>query len=323
MPGKVTRERRTQTQAVLYLVSLVMIVLGAIDVVFGAAVALSDPAASGPRGHEDLVLTGVAIIAAGALVLATGALGYVASKDYSHAGRYRFLCYLVSLCILLVIAYGWSNGKNLIFDPLVLGATIIYVLVCSTLADQVEKEYALGVRGHLIVRDARQRALHFLSAIIALEGTLFLLVAGTSVALSLMGLDAFGLPGSDAADIPLLVGDARIPGGATLRLAADAPLRLAATGAVDLAMGLAGFAGSNHPRHVLPFLVASSLALAVQATTFAVLALRSGPLSSGAPEALVSMLFFSVCTYLAAGIRRQARTENESRETGRREKESR
>jgi hypothetical protein len=53
------------------------------------------------------------------------------------------------------------------------------------------------------------------------------------------------------------------------------------------------------------------------------MALASGPLSSGAPEALVSMLFFSVCTYLAAGIRRQARTENESRETGRKEKGSR
>lgn len=313
MPGKVTRVRRTQTQAVLYLVSLVMIALGAIDAVFGAAMALSDPAVRGTPGHEDLMLTGVAVAAAGALVLATGALGYVTSKDYSHAGRYRFLCYLVSLCILIVIAYGWSNGRNLIFDPLVLGATIIYVLVCSTLADQVEKEYELGVRGHLIVRDAHQRALHFLSAIIALEGALFLLVSGASAAMPLLGLDAPVLPGADVADIPLPIDGVSISGGATLRLAVDAPFRLAATGAVDFAIGLAGFAGSNHPRRILPFLIASSLALTVQAATFAALALRSGPLSSGAPEALVSMLFFSVCTYLAANIRRQAREQKESR----------
>lgn len=305
MPGKVTHVRRTQTQAVLYLVSLVMIVLGVIDIAFGVVMALSDPAAYGAHGRMELVLTSIAVIAAGTLVLVTGALGYATSKDYSHSSRYRFLCYLVSLCILLVIAYGWSNGRNLIFDPLVLGATIIYVLICSTLADQVEKEYELGVKGTLIVRDARQRALHFLSAIIALEGVLFLLVAAASVAAPLFGPESYELARND-------VTSASLPVAGMVPLTGS-PISLAATGAVDLAMGLAGFAGSNHPKRILPFLIASSLALAVQAVSFVAHALRAGPLSGGAPEAFISMLFFSTCVYLAIDIRRQTREQKEDR----------
>ena len=44
-----------------------------------------------------------------------------------------------SLLILLVIIAGWSNLGRSIFDPVVLAATVIYVLVCSSPADEVER----------------------------------------------------------------------------------------------------------------------------------------------------------------------------------------
>lgn len=313
MGERLTRVRRTHAQAVLYLVSLVMLVLGSIDVLFGVAMIVVDPAVRGAQSQIELTLVGVAVVAAGVLVLVTGAMGYVASKDYSFAPTYRFFCYLVSLCILLVIVYGWSNGTILIFDPLVLAATVIYVLICSTLADRIEREWELGVRGTLVVRDNLQSALHFLSAVVALVGIFFLMAAVGLGILMATGVEPLHQAPFDLTPFPFPL--------AREALAALASLGAALTGLTGIVLGFVGIWCSNHPRYIAIYLVIATVTCVAQALSFASATLAAGAFSGSAPGSAIGMLFSGTGAVLAAKImanqaREDAREDAKAAEKG-------
>ncbi len=294
MAERLTRVRRTKAQAVLYLVSLVMLALGSIDCLFGIAMIVVDPTARGSQSEVELAIVGVAVVAAGALVLVTGAMGYVASKDYSFAPTYRFFCYAVSLCILLVIIYGWSNGDILIFDPLILAATIVYVLICSTLADHIERDWELGVQGTLVVRDNLQSALHFISAVIALVGILFLMAAVSSAILLATGLEPFRQAFFDIDLFPLPLAREALP--------ALASLGAAMTGLAGIALGFAGIWCSNHPRYIVGYFVMAALTCAAQTYSFTSATLAAGVFSGSAPGSAIGALFSGAGALLAARI---------------------
>jgi hypothetical protein len=110
---------------------------------------------------------GLAIVtlAAGALLCATAWLGFAASRDSGRVGPYRFLCYLVGLVLLVAILWSWGSGTILIFNPIVLSTTITYVVVCSSLADRVQREHDEGVRGESFLLSGHQRALRLISQV--------------------------------------------------------------------------------------------------------------------------------------------------------------
>ena len=136
---------RTPTQAVLRMVSILMGGIGALVLVGGLLVLVP-----GVLGGSDLwasVTFGVMILVVAGLLVLTAVLGLAASNNSARVGPYRFLCYLVGLAVLVAIVWGWGMGTFILFNPIVLTTTIVYVLICSRLADKVKEEHDEGVRG--------------------------------------------------------------------------------------------------------------------------------------------------------------------------------
>ncbi len=107
----------------------------------------------------------------------TSVLGLRAAKDSSKVEPYRFLCYLIGLIILIGILWAWGRGELIILDPFVQLNTIVYVVICSNLADKVKKEHDQGIVGTTYWRSRHQRVLHFFSLVsIALSGIALFLV---------------------------------------------------------------------------------------------------------------------------------------------------
>lgn len=165
---------RTPTQAVLRMVSILMGGIGLLVLVGGLLVLVP-----GVLGGQDLwaaVTFGVMILVVAGLLVLTAALGLAASNDSARVGPYRFLCYLVGLAVLVAIVWGWGMGTFILFDPIVLTTTIVYVLICSPLADKVKEEHDKGVSGETFLRSRHQRVLHLLSELVILKGALTLVV---------------------------------------------------------------------------------------------------------------------------------------------------
>lgn len=274
MSHALQRVRRTQTQVILHVVSIVLTILSLIVGLIGIGVVGAWFAGgAGLVDTDQSTLTGgLLTFAAAVLVLVTGVLGIISSEDYSKVGPYRGLCYSVSLLILLVLIYGWANGTFLLFNPLVLMATTIYVLICSTLADRVQSEYDLGIKGKLITRDATQRTLHFLASIITIEGVMYLVAGGVAYYVldqHLLGPDAQG----GAVGLLGLVN----PGGTlTLETPTAIALAIVALGILRLMVGLLGIRGSNHPQRVAPFLAVCLAVSAIQVLSFVASVARAG-----------------------------------------------
>ena len=159
---------RTGTQKALHVVSIIMIVLGVLVILSGA----SQPMTLGDTettADTTSVALGIIVLAMGLVQLVVAAFGLRGSKDASKIGPFRILIWGISLVILATILYGWFfNGNWYIQNsPLLLIGNVIYLLVCSTLADAVKREHDLGIVGEAkaeVERSGSQKALLVIGA---------------------------------------------------------------------------------------------------------------------------------------------------------------
>ena len=248
---------RTPAQHILRIVSIVLIILGAADVLTTSASLFATIMGLRPAlPLEQLELSGVYftfsnnvllgyvfVLFIGVLQVVTSICGLRAAKDSSKVEPYRFLCYLIGLIILLGILWAWGRGELIILDPFVQLNTIVYVVICSNLADKVKKEHDQGIVGTTYWRSRHQRVLHFFALVsIALSGIALFLV------LILLGLH----------DLSRVVNQ---PALATVNqvLAQQGILTifLITLGAVfSLVVGLLALKGSNDARFIRPYILA-------------------------------------------------------------------
>ena len=248
---------RTPAQHVLRIVSIVLIILGAADVLSTSAslfatvmglqpaVPLEQLEFSGVyfAFSNNILLGYVFVLLIGALQVVTSIFGLRAAKDSSKVEPYRFLCYLIGLIILLGILWAWGRGELIILDPFVQLNTIVYVVICSNLADKVKKEHDQGIIGTTYWRSRHQRVLHFFALVsITLSGIALFLV------LILLGLD----------DLSRVVNQ---PALATVNQFLEQQgilaIFLVTVGAVfSLIAGLLALKGSNDARFIRPYILA-------------------------------------------------------------------
>ena len=182
---------RTSAQHILRIVSIVLIILGAADVLITLASLFATIAGLQPAVpleklefsgvyftfSNNILLGYVFVLLIGMLQVITSIFGLRAAKDSSKVEPYRFLCYLIGLIILVGILWAWGRGELIILDPFVQLNTIVYVVICSNLADKVKKEHDQGIVGTTYWRSRHQRVLHFFSLVsIALSGIALFLV---------------------------------------------------------------------------------------------------------------------------------------------------
>ena len=284
---------RTPTQSVLRMVSILMGGIGALVLAGGLVVLV--PAVLGGTDFWAAVTFGVMILVVAGLLVLTAALGLAASNNSARVGPYRFLCYLVGLAVLVAIVWGWGMGTFILFNPIVLTTTIVYVLVCSRLADKVKEEHDKGVSGETFLRSRHQRVLHLLSELVILKGLLTLVVVAVMVA----ALVVYG------------EGERAVISGVPVTVT-GALLSLLALGAVaaggSVGVGALGIWGSNRPQRIRPFLVLASLALVLDLVQVVGRVVERG-LPGLSFDLVLDIVFMAVCVYLAVRIERQPTPE--------------
>lgn len=248
---------RTPTQHVLRIVSIVLIILGAADVLttltslfatimgLQPAVPLEQLEFSGVyfTFSNNVLLGYIFVLLIGAMQIVTSVLGLRAAKDSSKVEPYRFLCYLIGLIILVGILWAWGRGELLILDPFVQLNTIVYVVICSNLADKVKKEHDQGVVGTTYWRSRHQRVLHLFALVsITFSGIVLFLV------LILLGLHDL----SGVVNHPVLETVNQF-----LTQQGILAIFLVTLGAVfSLVVGLLALKGSNDARFIRPYILA-------------------------------------------------------------------
>jgi hypothetical protein len=248
---------RTPAQHILRIVSIVLIILGAADVLTTTGSLVStfmglQPAVPLERLEfsgvyftfsNNVLLGYVFVLLIGMLQVITSIFGLRAAKDSSKVEPYRFLCYLIGLIILVGILWAWGRGELIILDPFVQLNTIVYVVICSNLADKVKKEHDQGIVGTTYWRSRHQRVLHFFSLVsIALSGIALFLV------LILLGLHDF----SRVVNQPVLDTVNQF-----LEQQGILTIFLVTVGAVfSLIAGLLALKGSNDARFIRPYILA-------------------------------------------------------------------
>ena len=287
---------RTPAQAVLRMVSILMGILGAVVLLGGVVMLVGNVMELLPGGDLWTTVTfGVMIVVAAGLLLLTAALGIVASNNSARVEPYRFLCYLVGLAVLVAIVWGWGVGSFILFNPIVLSTTIVYVLICSRLADKVKEEHDNGVRGETFLRSRHQRVLHLLSEIIVLKGMATLVVVLVLAA----ALVVYG-EGERAviSGVPVTVSDT---------LYAVLAVGGAASG-VGVIAGALGIRGSNRPQGIVPSPGVAVLAAAFDLVQVVGMFLERG-LFGVTFDVIFDLLFMGVCVYLAVRVMRQPTPE--------------
>ena len=170
---------RTPAQHILRIVSIVLIILGAADVLITLASLFATITGLQPAVpleklefsgvyftfSNNVLLGYVFVLLIGVLQIVTSVLGLRAAKDSSKVEPYRFLCYLIGLIILVGILWAWGRGELIILDPFVQLNTIVYVVICSNLADKVKKEHDQGIVGTTYWRSRHQRVLHLFALV--------------------------------------------------------------------------------------------------------------------------------------------------------------
>ena len=171
---------RTGTQKALRITSIIMIIFGVLVALSGAII-IASGAAADSLGLNDAVnfqgtetTAGILTMAVGILVLIMGALqlivaflGLRASNDARKVGPYRALSWGISIVILAMIVYNWFLGGTFLDDPFLLIGDVVYLLVCTTLADVVKKEHDRGIVGEAkaeVERSGSQKALLVIGA---------------------------------------------------------------------------------------------------------------------------------------------------------------
>ena len=287
---------RTPAQAVLRIVSIFMALLGALALLGGVLVLATDGSVGIASGDLWAIATfgGIIVVVAGLLLL-TAVLGLAASNNSARVGPYRFLCYLVGLGVLVAIAWGWGLGTFILFNPIILTTTIVYVLVCSRLADKVKEEHDKGVSGETFLRSRHQRVLHLLSELVILKGAL------TLVVVCVLG----------AALVVYGEGERAVISGVPVTVTGALYALLAVGGVAagaSVGVGALGIWGSNRPQKIRPFLVLASVVFLLDLAQAVARLVERGPL--GLPFDLVlDIVFMATCVYLAVRVDRQPTPE--------------
>lgn len=248
---------RTPTQHILRIVSIILIVLGVADVLTTSASLFATVMGLQPAiPLEQLEFSGVYftfsnnvllgyvfVLLIGVLQVVTSVLGLRAAKDSSKVEPYRFLCYLIGLIILVGILWAWGRGDLIILDPFIQLNTIVYVVICSNLADKVKKEHDQGVVGTTYWRSRHQRVLHLFALVsITFSGIALFLV------LILLGLHDF----SRVVNLPALTIVNQF-----LAQQGILTIFLVTLGAAfSLIAGLLALKGSNDARFIRPYILA-------------------------------------------------------------------
>ena len=248
---------RTPAQHILRIVSIVLIILGVADVLITSASLFATIMGLRPAlPLEQLELSGVYftfsnnvllgyvfVLFIGVLQVVTSICGLRAAKDSSKVEPYRFLCYLIGLIILVGILWAWGRGELIILDPFVQLNTIVYVVICSNLAEKVKKEHDQGIVGTTYWRSRHQRVLHFFALVsIALSGIVLFLI------LILLGLHDL----SSVVNQPALATVNQV-----LAQQGILSIFLITLGAVfSLVVGLLALKGSNDARFIRPYILA-------------------------------------------------------------------
>lgn len=268
---------RTPAQHILRIVSIVLIILGTADVLttlasLFATITGLQPAVPLERLEfsgvyftfsNNVLLGYVFVLLIGMLQVVTSIFGLRAAKDSSKVEPYRFLCYLIGLIILVGILWAWGRGELIILDPFVQLNTIVYVVICSNLADKVKKEHDQGIVGTTYWRSRHQRVLHFFSLVsIALSGIALFLV------LILLGLHDL----SRVVNQPFLATVNQF-----LEQQGIVTIFLVTVGAVfSLVAGLLALKGSNNARFIRPYILAVTLIVVFDVVRIIFTALTQG-----------------------------------------------
>ena len=268
---------RTPAQHILRIVSIVLIILGVADVltttgslfatVMGLqpAVPLEQLEFSGVyfTFSNNVLLGYVFVLLIGMLQVITSIFGLRAAKDSSKVEPYRFLCYLIGLIILVGILWAWGRGELIILDPFVQLNTIVYVVICSNLADKVKKEHDQGIVGTTYWRSRHQRVLHFFALVsITLSGIALFLV------LILLGLHDL----SRVVNQPFLATVNQF-----LEQQGILTIFLVTVGAVfSLVAGLLALKGSNDARFIRPYILIVSIIVIFDVVRIVFTALTQG-----------------------------------------------
>ena len=287
---------RTPAQHVLRIVSIVLIILGTADVLttltslfatimgLQPAVPLEKLEFSGVyfTFSKNVLLGYIFVLLIGVMQIATSVLGLRAAKDSSKVEPYRFLCYLIGLIILVGILWAWGRGELLILDPFVQLNTIVYVVICSNLADKVKKEHDQGVVGTTYWRSRHQRVLHLFALVsITFSGIVLFLV------LILLGLHDL----SGVVNQPVLETVNQF-----LTQQGILAIFLVTLGAVfSLVVGLLALKGSNDARFIRPYILAVTVIV-----LFDIARIIFTALTQGIP-AVTSQDIFEL-TYNVAGL---------------------
>ena len=251
---------RTPAQHILRIVSIVLIILGAADVLITLASLFATITGLQPAVpleklefsgvyftfSNNVLLGYVFVLLIGMLQVVTSIFGLRAAKDSSKVEPYRFLCYLIGLIILVGILWAWGRGELIILDPFVQLNTIVYVVICSNLADKVKKEHDQGIVGTTYWRSRHQRVLHLFALVsITLSGIALFLV------LILLGLHDF----SRVVNQPVLDTVNQF-----LEQQGILTIFLVTVGAVfSLIAGLLALKGSNDARFIRPYILAVTI----------------------------------------------------------------
>ena len=268
---------RTPAQHILRIVSIVLIILGAADVLtilaslfatitgLQPAVPLEKLEFSGVyfTFSNNVLLGYVFVLLIGILQVITSIFGLRAAKDSSKVEPYRFLCYLIGLIILVGILWAWGRGELIILDPFVQLNTIVYVVICSNLADKVKKEHDQGIVGTTYWRSRHQRVLHFFALVsITLSGIALFLV------LILLGLHDL----SRVVNQPFLATVNQF-----LEQQGILTIFLVTVGAVfSLVAGLLALKGSNNAHFIRPYILAVTLIVVFDVVRIVFTALTQG-----------------------------------------------
>ena len=299
---------RTPAQHILRIVSIVLIILGAADVLttltslfatimgLQPAVPLEQLEFSGVyfTFSKNVLLGYIFVLLIGVMQIVTSVLGLRAAKDSSKVEPYRFLCYLIGLIILVGILWAWGRGELLILDPFVQLNTIVYVVICSNLADKVKKEHDQGVVGTTYWRSRHQRVLHFFALVlIAFSGIELFLV------LILLGLHDL----SRVVNQPVLAVVNQF-----LSQQGILTIFLVTLGAAfSLVVGLLALKGSNDARFIRPYILAVTVIVLFDVARIIFTALTQG-IPAVTSQDIIELTYNVAGLYLA--IRIEARLPN-------------
>lgn len=293
---------RTPTQHILRIVSIVLIILGVADVLTTSASLFSTVMGLQPAipleklefsgvyftFSNNVLLGYVFVLLIGVLQVVTSVLGLRAAKDSSKVEPYRFLCYLIGLIILVGILWAWGRGDLIILDPFIQLNTIVYVVICSNLADKVKKEHDQGVVGTTYWRSRHQRVLHLFALVsITFSGIALFLV------LILLGLHDFSRV-------------VNLPGLTTVNqfLAQQGILTifLVTLGAAfSLIAGLLALKGSNDARFIRPYILAVTVIVLFDVARIIFTALTQG-IPAVTSQDIFELVYNATGLYLAVRI---------------------